>query len=113
MIPVGKSRTRRPYGFVTTLPHSAAHAVVFSFHKTMPDFLEGCVGCLNRLGGVPDKLVLDNDSSIVEPRRLRTAARPPQPAELLALLAREPFPVTFVDIALLIQERKVSFEIPL
>ena len=41
----------------------------------MPDFLEGCVGCLKRLGGVPDKLVLDNDSSIVEPRRPRTAAR--------------------------------------
>jgi len=36
VIPVGKSRTRRPYGFVTTLPHSAAHAVVFSFHETMP-----------------------------------------------------------------------------
>jgi CRP/FNR family transcriptional regulator, cyclic AMP receptor protein len=31
--------------------------------------------CLNRLSGVPDKLVLDNDSSIVEPRRPRTAAR--------------------------------------
>ena len=70
-IPVGKERTRKPYGFVTTLPHSAAHAVVFSFHKTMPDFLEGCVGCLKRLGGVPDRLVVDNDSSIVEPRRPR------------------------------------------
>ena len=32
-VPVGKNRTRRPYGFVTTLPHSAAHAVVFSFHQ--------------------------------------------------------------------------------
>jgi transposase len=74
-IPVGKGRTRKPYGFVTTLPHSAGHAAVFSFHKQMPDFLEGCVGCLQRLGGVPDKLVLDNDSSIVEPRRPRTAAR--------------------------------------
>lgn len=74
-IPVGKERTRKPYGFVTTLPHSAAHAVVFSFHKTMPDFLEGCVGCLKRLGGVPDRLVVDNDSSIVEPRRPRSAAR--------------------------------------
>jgi transposase len=74
-IPVGKGRTRKTYGFVTTLPHSAGHAAVFSFHKTMPDFLEGCVGCLERLGGVPDKLVVDNDSSIVEPRRPRTAAR--------------------------------------
>ncbi len=41
----------------------------------MPDFLEGLVGCLERLGGVPDSLVFDNDSSIVEPRRPRTAAR--------------------------------------
>lgn len=74
-VPVGKNRTRRPYGFVTTLPHSAAHAVVFSFHKTMPDFLEGCVGCLKRLGGVPDKLVLDNDSSIGG-EGVRAARRP-------------------------------------
>lgn len=45
-IPVGKDRTRKPYGFVTTLPHSAGHAAVFSFHKTMPDFLEAAwVAC--------------------------------------------------------------------
>lgn len=74
-IPVGKGRARRVYGFVTTLPHCAAHAVVFSFRKQTPDFLEGVVGCLTRLGGVPDKLVLDNDSSIVEPRRPRRPAR--------------------------------------
>jgi transposase len=74
-IPVGKNRERQVYGFVSTLPHCAAHAVVFSFHKTTPDFLEGLVGCLERLGGVPDKFVVDNDSSIVEPRRPRTPAR--------------------------------------
>jgi transposase len=74
-VPVGKGRARRVYGLVTTLPHCAAHAVVFSFRKRTPDFLEGLVGCLTRLGGVPDKLVLDNDSSIVEPRRPRTPAR--------------------------------------
>lgn len=74
-VPVGKGRSRQVYGFVSTLPHCAAHAVVFSFHKQMADFLEGCVGCLRRLGGVPEKFVVDNDSSIVEPRRPRTPAR--------------------------------------
>lgn len=74
-IPVGKGRERKVYGFVSTLPHCSAHAVVFSFHKTTADFLEGCVGCLQRLGGVPEKFVVDNDSSIVEPRRPRTPAR--------------------------------------
>lgn len=54
---------------------TTAHAFVFSFHKRTPDFLEGLVGCLQRLGGVPDKFVLDNDSSIVEPRRPRAPAR--------------------------------------
>jgi transposase len=74
-IPVSKGRARQVYGWVTTLPHCAAHSVVFSFHKTTPDFLENLVGCLTRLGGVPEKLVVDNDSSIVEPRRPRTPAR--------------------------------------
>lgn len=74
-IPVGKGRDRQVYGFVSTLPHCAAHAVVFSFSKKTPDFLEGCVGCFERLGGVPEKFVVDNDSSIVEPRRPRTPAR--------------------------------------
>jgi transposase len=74
-VPVGKGRSRQVYGLVTTLPHCAAHAVVFGFHKQTPDFLEGLIGCLRRLGGVPEKLVVDNDSSIVEPRRPRTPAR--------------------------------------
>jgi transposase len=74
-VPVGKGRWRQVYGLVTTLPHCAAHAVVFSFHKKTPDFLENLLGCLKRLGGVPEKLVVDNDSSIVEPRRPRTPPR--------------------------------------
>jgi transposase len=64
-IPVGGGRARKPYGWVTTLPHSAAHATVFSFGKTMPDLLHGVLGCFQRLGGVPDAMVVDNDSSIV------------------------------------------------
>lgn len=50
-------------------------SIVFSFHKRTPDFLEGCVGCFQRLGGVPEKFVVDNQLSIVEPRRPRTPAR--------------------------------------
>ncbi|MGH2727730.1 MAG: IS21 family transposase, partial [Actinomycetota bacterium] len=64
-IPVGNGASRKPYGWVTTLPHSAAHAAVFSFTKTMADFLQATLGCLQRLGGIPEAIVVDNDSSIV------------------------------------------------
>jgi transposase len=64
-IPVGNGATRKPYGWVTTLPHSAAHAVVYSLSKTMADVLHAIVGCLQRLGGVPEAMVVDNDASIV------------------------------------------------
>lgn len=64
-IPVGNGAARKSYGWVTTLPHSAGHAVVYSHTKTMADFLAGAVGCFRRLGGVPEAMVVDNDSSIV------------------------------------------------
>lgn len=64
-IPVGGGATRKAYGWVTTLPHSAAHAVVYSLSKTMADVLHGVLGCLQRLGGVPEAMVVDNDTSIV------------------------------------------------
>jgi len=64
-VPVGGGASREAFGWVTTLPHSAAHAVVFSFSRTMADLLPAVVGCLQRLGGVPEALVVDNDSSIV------------------------------------------------
>jgi hypothetical protein len=64
-IPVGNGATRKAYGWVTTLPHSAAHAVVYSLSKTMADVLHGVLGCLQRLGGVPEAMVVDNDTSIV------------------------------------------------
>src|SRR5207247_5842387 len=38
-IPVGGNATRKAYGWVTTLPHSAGHAVVYSLSKTMADLL--------------------------------------------------------------------------
>lgn len=67
-VPVGRATTRKVFGLVTTLPHSAAHATVFAFSKTMPDFMPAFSGTLQRLGGVPQAMVVDRDSSIVVPR---------------------------------------------
>jgi transposase len=64
-VPVGHKVTRTVFGLVTTLPHSAAHAVVFTHTKTLFDFLPTLLGCLSRLGGCPQSLVLDNDTSMV------------------------------------------------
>ena len=64
-IPVGGGARREAYGWVTTLPHSAAHAVVFSLSKTMADFLQAVLGSFRSLGGVPQAMVVDNDSSII------------------------------------------------
>ncbi|MFQ5524505.1 MAG: IS21 family transposase [Acidimicrobiia bacterium] len=67
-VPVGRRATREVFGLVTTLPHSAAHAAVFAFSKTMPDFMPAFTGTLQRLGGVPKAMVVDRDTSIVAPR---------------------------------------------
>jgi transposase len=68
-IPVGKGAHREAFGLVATLPHSAAHACVFTFGRTTADFCAALVGCLGRLGGVPQGAVLDNETSFVAPRR--------------------------------------------
>jgi transposase len=67
-IPVGKGHTREAFGLVASLPHSGAHAVVFTLGLTMADFLAALPGCLARLGGVAEKAVCDNDASIVARR---------------------------------------------
>ncbi len=72
-VPVGKGAVRRVFGLVATLPHSAAHACVFSFSKGMADFCWAFVGTLQRLGGAPEAVVVDRDTSIVVPR-----SRPPR-----------------------------------
>jgi transposase len=82
-VPVGKGATRRAYGFVTTLPFSAAHSVVFTHSQTTADAVPALLGCLTRLGGVPERLVMDRDSSLVA-RAPRRRARPVD--ELAALL---------------------------
>jgi transposase len=72
-VPVGKGAAREAFGLVATLPASAAHAAVFTFGRTIGDLLPAALGCFERLGGVPDKVVCDNDTSIVASRRGGTA----------------------------------------
>jgi transposase len=67
-VPVGKGATREAFGLVATLPHSAAHACVFTLARTTADFCPALLGCLARLGGVPGGAVTDNDASIVASR---------------------------------------------
>jgi hypothetical protein len=68
-VPVGKGAAREAFGLVATLPHSAAHAAVFTFGRTIGDLLPAALGCFERLGGVPEKVVCDNDAAIVRERR--------------------------------------------
>lgn len=72
-VPVGKGASRKLYALVTTLPHSAAHAAVFSHSKTLADVRPAFVGCFERLGGVPEAVVVDNDSSIIASGKGRNA----------------------------------------
>ncbi len=58
-VPVGRGVERPAFGVVTTLPHSAAHAAVFAFAKTMADFTPAFCGTMVRLGGAPEKMVVD------------------------------------------------------
>jgi transposase len=88
-VPVGRAATREVFGLVTTLPHSAAHAAVFAFSKTMPDFMPAFSGTLQRLGGVPQAMVVDRDTSIVLPRS-RPARLHPEVAGLFGALRLRP-----------------------
>jgi transposase len=85
-IPVGNGATRKAYGWVTTLPHCAAHAVVYSLSKTMADFLQAALGCFQRLGGVPQAMVVDNDSSIIAEGVGKRAVLHPEVAALCGYL---------------------------
>lgn len=68
-VPVGKGATREAFALVATLPASAAHVAVFTFGRTTGDLLPAALGCFERLGGVPDKVICDNDTAIVRERR--------------------------------------------
>jgi transposase len=89
-VPVGKGAAREAFGLVATLPASAAHAVAFTLSKTTGDFCPALLGCLQRLGGVAEKLVFDNDSSIVASRTGGAARLHPEVAGLLGQLRVKP-----------------------
>jgi hypothetical protein len=75
---------------VASLPHSGAHAAVFTFSKTTADFCPALVGCLERLGGVPAAAVLDNDTAMVKPRRGGPARLVDEAAALFGALCLRP-----------------------
>jgi transposase len=85
-VAVGKGRTREAFGLVATLPHSGAHAVTFTLGLTTADFCGALLGCLSRLGGVPEKAVTDNDTSIVAGREGGRARLHPEVAALFGEL---------------------------
>ena len=89
-VDVGRGSLREALGLVVTLPASAAHAVTFTLAKDVPGFLAGLLGALTSLGGVPEKLVFDNDTSIVAARQGGNARLHLEVAALLGQLAVKP-----------------------
>lgn len=89
-IPVGRGRTREAFGLVTTLPFSAAHAITFTLSRTVGDLRPALVACLERLGGVPEKLVFDNDASVVATGTGSRARLHDEVAGLLGALRAQP-----------------------
>jgi transposase len=69
-VPVGKGRTRQAFGLVMSLPASAALRVVFTLTCGVAEFCAALVGCLQRVGGLPEAIVSDNDTAIVASRRV-------------------------------------------
>lgn len=89
-VPVGRGRTREAFGLVTTLPFSAAHAMTFTLSRTLGDLRPALLGCLERLGGVPEKLVFDNDASVVAAGTGARARLHDEVAGLLGALRTKP-----------------------
>ena len=74
-VPVGKGATREAFGLVTSLPHSAAHAAVFTFSKTTADF-SPCVRGVSRAprrGAPSDGARQRHRDGQAPPRRPRAA----------------------------------------
>lgn len=89
-VPVGRGVRREAFGLVTTLPFSAAHAMTFTLSRTVGDLRSALVGCLARLGGVPEKLVFDNDASVVATGSGARARLHDEVAGLLGALRTKP-----------------------
>ena len=86
LVPVGRGLAREAFGLVTTLPWSGAHATVFSLSRTVGDVCPSLAGCTERLGGVPDAYVFDNDASVVASREGGRARLHPEVSGLLGAL---------------------------
>jgi hypothetical protein len=69
-VPVGKGRVREAFGLVATLPASAAVGVVFTLARTTAEYCAALLGCLERLGGLLEAVVSDNDAGIVASRKV-------------------------------------------
>ena len=93
MVPVGEGVEREAFGLVLTLPHSGAHAVVFTLGRTVADLCVALVGCLERLGGVPEAIAHDNDSSIVAEGSGKRARLHPEVIALLGQLHTKAVPL--------------------
>jgi transposase len=89
-VDVGRGSLREALGLVVSLPASAAHAVRFTLAKDVPAFLAGLLGALETLGGVPERLVFDNDTSIVASRQGGVARLHLEVAALLGQLTVKP-----------------------
>ena len=83
LVPVGRGLAREAFGLVTTLPWSGAHATVFSLSRTVGDVCPSLAACTERLGGVPDAYVFDNDASVVASREGGRARLHPEVSGLL------------------------------
>jgi hypothetical protein len=87
---VGKGAGREAFGLVTTLPHSAAHSTVFTFGRTTAEFCAAALGCFERLGGVPENAVADNEGCIVADRPSGRARLTDEVAALFGALLVKP-----------------------
>ena len=89
-LPLREGAESKVYALVGTLPHSAAHAAFFTHRKTLHDFLPALLDCLSRLGGVPSRLVLDNDTSMVVRVPGHRSRLHPEAAALFGALRTKP-----------------------
>ena len=63
-VPVGSGQHRRGYVVIGTLGYSRASAGALVFSREAPDVLWGVTRCLERLGGVPKRLVWDREGCL-------------------------------------------------
>ena len=64
LVPVGSGQQRQGYVVVATLGYSRASAGALVFSREAPDVLWGVTRCLERLGGLPRRLVWDREGCL-------------------------------------------------